>query len=177
LALAPGLAARSAPEPSSRRLRLGVLPVAITSGHRDLAASTAALVRELLGNVLFQQGGFGIVERTDPRLLGRIMGELEFQNRGLVAGQDSKALGRLAGIDAFVLTDGELSVRLLGTGLALRVRLVDVETSQLLAVFQVQGRGRPRLSTWRSAREAVAAAMAALAEQLRGFRLGPGDAL
>jgi hypothetical protein len=154
-----------------------VLPVAITSEHRDLAAGTANLVQDLIGSVLFQEGGFGIVERTDPRLLGRIVGELEFQNQGLVADRDTKALGRLAGIEAFVLTDGELSVRVLGTGLDLRVRLVDVETSKLLAVFRVRGRGRPRLTAWRSAREAVAEAMDELAGQLRHFRLPAVDGM
>lgn len=180
LALGPGLAVRGAagtppaagtPVPARCRLRLGLLPVAITSEHRDLAASTANLVHELLGSVLFQEGGFGIVERTDSRLLGRIVDELEFQSQGLVAEPDSKALGRLAGIEAFVLTDGDLTVRVLGTGLDLRVRLVDVETSKLLAVFRVRGRGRPRLTAWRSAREAVSEAMDDLAGQLHRFRL------
>jgi hypothetical protein len=169
--------AAGAPAPARRRLRLGLLPVAITSEHRDLAASTADLVHELLGNVLFQEGGFSIVERTDPRLLGRIVDELAFQNQGLVAEPDGKALGRLAGIEAFVLTDGDLTVRVLGTGLDLRVRLVDVESSKLLAVFRVRGRGRPRLTAWRSAREAVGAAMDDLASQLHRFRLPAADGM
>jgi hypothetical protein len=186
LAMGLGLARLSGTEASVQepvpaapvhRLRVGVLPVLLTADDRDLTDAAKALIHDQLSDMLFRQGGYGIVTRTDPALLGQIMSELEFQNRGLVAPQETKALGRLAGIEVFVLADGELSVRMLGSTLTLRVRVIDVETSKLLGIFQVQCKGRARLDANRSMREAVTAAVDSLAQQMREFRPPSADSM
>jgi hypothetical protein len=178
-ALAPQPRAEQ-PLPTSapaHRLRVGVLPVTLTSDDRALADSAEAQIQEELGDLLFRQGSYGLVERTSPTLVDRIMAELEFQNGGLVAPQETKALGRLAGIEVFVQAEGELSVKMLGSILTLRVKLIDVESSKLLGLFQVRSRSRARLNSRLSVREAVTGAMASLASQLRDYHLPPADSM
>ena len=152
-----------------RRLQVSVLPVDLASDDRAVAQRASALIQERLREAFFQEGGYGIVERSDPALLGLILSELGFQNGGMVAPQEARQLGKLAGIEAFVVTRGDLRVRMTGSVLSLRVRLIDVQTSRLLGLFQVSSRGRARLDPGRSVAEAVASAMRSLAEQLRDF--------
>jgi hypothetical protein len=158
------------PAASPRRLLVSVLPVTLASDDRAVAKGASTLIQERLKDVFFREGGYGIVERADPAILGPILSELAFQNGGLVAPQEAKALGRLAGIEAFVVAGGNLSVGMFGSVLSLRVRLIDVETSKLLGLFQVRSRGRARLDPGQSAAEAVAEAMQSLVQQLRDFR-------
>jgi hypothetical protein len=66
---------------------------------------------------------------------------------------------------------------MLGSILTLRVKLIDVESSKLLGLFQVRSRSRARLNSRRSVREAVAGAMASLAAQLRDYHLPPADSM
>ncbi|MDR3669898.1 MAG: hypothetical protein P4L36_03585 [Holophaga sp.] len=171
LFLCLGLAAAPVQDPgAARRLQVSVLPVSLFSDNRTEARNACALIHERLQEVLFQEGGYGIVERSDPAMLGLILSELGFQNGGLVAPQEARQLGKLAGIEAFVEARGDLTVGLFGTVLSLRVRLVDVQTSKLLGLFQVRSKGRARLHPGRSVADAVASAMQALLLQLRDFR-------
>ena len=156
---------------ASHRLQLAVLPVDLAAADSAAARAARAQLQERLPDLLFQEGGYGVVERMDPAIQGPIMAELAFQNGGLVAPQEAKELGRLAGIDVFVAAGGDLTAGMWGSVLTLRVRLIDVQTSKLLGVFQVRGKGRPRLDAGRSAQEAVGAALDALAQQLRAFRI------
>jgi len=107
------------------------------------------------------------VERSDPAILGLILSELGFQNGGMVAPQEARQLGKLAGIEAFVVTRGDLKVRMTGSVLSLRVRLIDVQTSRLLGLFQVSSRGRARLDPGRSVAEAVIIVLAVAVQRER----------
>jgi hypothetical protein len=147
-----------------------VLPVDLASDDRKAARNASAMIQERLQETLFQAGGYGIVERSDPAVLGLIMSELGFQNGGLVAPQEARQLGKLASIEAFVVTRGDLRVGLFGSVLSLHIRLIDVQTSKLLGLFQVRSKGRARLDPGRSVADAVAAAMQALVLQLRDFQ-------
>ena len=115
-----------------------MLPVRLRSDDRRVAGSASALIQEGVQDTLFQEGDFAIVERSDPAILGPILAELDFQNAGLVAPQEVLALGKLSGIQAFVVVGGSLSVSMFGSELSLRIQLIDVETSRLLWLFQVQ---------------------------------------
>jgi len=170
VALAVPAAASMEPADPSRRLQVSVLPVDLASDDRAVSQRASALIQERLREAFFQEGGYGIVERSDPAILGLILSELGFQNGGMVAPQEARQLGKLAGIEAFVVTRGDLKVRMTGSVLSLRVRLIDVQTSRLLGLFQVSSRGGARLDPGRSVAEAVASAMRSLAQQLRDFR-------
>ena len=171
-----GLALMAAPlrgtDPAAppRRLQVSVLPVSLSSDDRRVASTIGSLIQDRLKDAFFQEGDYGIVERGDPAVLGPILSELEFQNGGLVAHREARELGKLAGIEAFVVAGGELSVGMFGSVLSLRIRLIDVETSKLLGLFQVRSRGRARLNPRQSAAEAVASAMQTFAAQLHDFR-------
>jgi len=160
-----------------RRLQVSVLPVTLSSEDRTVAGTTSALIQDRLKDTLFQEGGYGIVERGDPAVLGPILAELGFQNGGLVAPRESRELGKLAGIEAFVVAGGELSVGMFGCVLSLRIRLIDVETSKLLGLFQVRCKGRARLNPRQSAADAVARAMDSFAAQLRDFHPPSADSM
>ena len=158
------------PGASPRRLQVSVLPVRLASDDRRMAGAASTLIQDRLKDAFFQEGGYGIVERADPAILGPILAELGFQNGGLVSPQEARTLGKLAGIEAFVVAGGELTVGMFGSVLCLRIRLIDVETSKLLGLFQVRSKGRARLNPGQSVAEAVASAMQSLAMQLRDFR-------
>lgn len=180
LLLLLGLAAAPLPcapvQGPGHRFQVAVLPPELDSNNGTVARNADRLIQERLQDALFQQGDFDVVERTDPAILESILAELRFQNDGLVAPQDTRNLGKLAGIEVFISAAGELRVGLLGCTLSLRVRLIDVETSKLVGLFQVHGKGRARLDPNRSMREAVGAAMDDLAGQLRGFHLEASQA-
>ena len=171
LALALAVAA---PAPA-RNLQVSVLPVDLASDDRAVAGQARELIQARLQDAFFREGGYGIVERSDPAILGLILSELRFQNGGMVAPQEARQLGKLAGIEAFVVTRADLSVRMFGSVLSLQVRLIDVQSSRLLGLFQVRARGRARLDPGRSVAEAVASAMASLAAQLHAFQPPPAD--
>ena len=169
-----GLAAApiQGPDPAvlPHRLQVSVLPVNLASDDRAEAKNASSLIQDRLKEAFFRDGGYGVVERGDPAILGQIMSELGFQNAGLVAPREAKELGKLAGVEVFVVAGGELTVGMFGSVLSLSVRLIDVETSRLLGLFQVRSRGRARLNPHRSVAEAVATAMQSLAVQLHDFR-------
>jgi len=145
------------------KVAVSVLPPELTSDDRDAGLAAKKALQEGLVTLLHRDGRYQVVERTDPKVLDRIMAELVFQNGGLVADQEAKRLGELAGIEVFVWVNGDLSMGFRGSILTLRARFIDVETSKLLEVFEVTGHGKPALDPDRSAKDAVAQGLKELA--------------
>jgi hypothetical protein len=93
-----GLALAAPAATPSRRLQVSVLPVDLASDDRTVSRRASALIQERLREAFFQEGGYGIVERSDPAIRDLILSGLGFQNGGLVAPQEAQQLGKLAGI-------------------------------------------------------------------------------
>ena len=148
------------------RTRVSILPIELSTDDRAVGVHTKKRITEKLRDVLHGSGRYQLVERTNPEILDKILKELRFQNQGLVASPEVKSLGNLAGIDVFVRAEGELSVGWSSCSLKLKVSFIDVETSKLLDIQEVQAKGKGSLDPDTSADNAVNKALEILALKL-----------
>jgi hypothetical protein len=135
----------------------------VSCADAEACRSAAQSLQNGLLALLKQDDRYQVVTRTDPQVLEQLEAELRFQNGGLVADEEVQKLGKLAGIEIFVWVNGEVRGGFLGSSLTLRVRFIAVETSKLLAFFEVSTRGKPALGPERSVSDAVAKGLKSLA--------------
>lgn len=153
------------PVPSNQMVSsvgVSILSIELSSDDKDAATAAKKAIQEQLRDVLHASGRYHWVERADSRLQERIMKELALQNSGLVASEETRNFGRLAGIGVFAVVSGDLSIGMFGCTLALKVRMVEVETTKLLQIYEFKTKGPFRMDPNKSAEEAVTEAMKAL---------------
>ena len=160
------LIAQPADPPPSGTVGISILSIELSSDDKDVAKAARRVLQEQLRDVFHARGRYHWVERADPKMLEQILEELKFQNSGLVASEEAKNLGKLAGIGVFVVVTGDLSVGMFGCNLTLKVRTIDVESSRLMSIYTLQSKGHFRLDPNKSAEDAIAKAMKAFANEL-----------
>ena len=157
------LYAKSHDQVQPQSVGISILSVDLSSDDRDVANHAKQVITEQLRDVFHANGHYHWVERADQKMLERILSELKFQNSGLVASDEVKNLGNLAGIGVFVVVSGDLSVGMFGCDLALKVRLIDVESSKLISIYDIKSKGKFRIDPNKSAEDAISKAMKDLA--------------
>ena len=153
-------------EAATRRIVSVIPPVELDSDDSAVSKRLKKVLVAELERTLDRSGRYRIAERTDPAMLVRILDELAFQNSGLVATDQAKALGQLAGIDTFVRVRGRLDVGWRKCRLRLECHFIEVETSLRMAMLEVQAEGMGSFDPDRSAEDAVHKAMEQLAGKL-----------
>lgn len=165
--LAPSLPRLNPTSNPGSTVGVSILSIELSSDDRDAATAARKAIQDQLRDVLHASGRYHWVERADPKMQERIMKELAIQNSGLVASEEARNFGRLAGIGVFVVVTGDLSIGMFGSTLALKVRMVDVETTKLLRIHEFKTKGPFRMDPNKSAEEAVSEAMKALAVEFK----------
>ena len=141
---------------------VSILSIELSSDDKDAATAARKAIQEQLRDVLHASGRYHWVERADPKLQELILKELALQNSGLVASEEARNFGKLAGIGVFAVVSGDLSIGMFGCTLGLKVRMVEVETTKLLRIYEFKTKGPFRMDPNKSAEEAVSEAMKAL---------------
>jgi curli biogenesis system outer membrane secretion channel CsgG len=111
-----------------QKRKIAVVPFIELDGRATVLGTFLA---EDVTTRLFATGGFDILERT---LLNKVMAELKLGASGLVAPDEAKQIGKLAGVDAIVtgtVTDFPSSV-------AVNCRLIDAQTGRVFGVAQTR---------------------------------------
>ncbi len=146
----------------------GITLLTVELNSDDAAATVHAkkLIQDRLREVFHGSGRYHWVER-DPKLLEGLLRELKWQHSGMVDEKQIKELGRLDGVGVFALASGDLTMTLTGCTLALKVRLIEVESARTVAIHEVRTKGRFRVDPSKSAEDAILQAAKALAIKLQ----------
>lgn len=93
---------------------------------KNVSADTAALISDMLRNDLFTLGKYGVVERSS---IDKILKEQAFQQTGCTTTECAVEVGKILNVQQTVIG----TVGKLGDRFVINVRLVDVETAELIA--------------------------------------------
>jgi TolB-like protein len=128
---APAAASSQTPYFTQRRIDISgkkLAVVGLTSATKNVGQDVLDGMTTFLENAFVNVGSVSIVDRSD---ISKIMKELELQSSDAFASSDSAAVkvGKLSGADIIVTG----TVSLVGTKYYLNVRLISVETGEVLA--------------------------------------------
>ncbi len=102
------------------KIRVAVFEPA--AGNGEIDAGTKIAIREIIGSVIINTGGYALVERS---MLEYVMREQAFANSGIVDDTQATEIGELAGADKVVVS----IVTKVGSELMFSVKLLDVRTA------------------------------------------------
>jgi len=107
---------------SGKRIKIAVMNLE----PNNLSNQTAALISDVLRNVLFDFGKYSVIERSS---IDKILNEQKFQMTGCTSTECAVEVGKILSVQQTVIgTIGKI-----GDKFVINVRLVDVESAELIA--------------------------------------------